>query len=112
MLPGPAEPGCCLVSFHFLWGKLSTRTVVVSEQTQCTNILIREAFVVPQQLFKGGFSEESFVDGNFFVKVIINVFVYRSNMVFYSGMNYGKKGSNFAARSFQPLKGVVQALKL
>ena len=27
MLPGPAVPGCCLVSFHFLWGKLSTRTV-------------------------------------------------------------------------------------
>ena len=28
MLPGPAVPGCCFVSFHFLWGKLvSTRTV-------------------------------------------------------------------------------------
>ena len=27
MLPGPAVPGCCLVSFHFLWGKLSTRTL-------------------------------------------------------------------------------------
>ena len=27
MLPGPAVPGCCLVSSHFLWGKLSTRTV-------------------------------------------------------------------------------------
>ena len=29
-LPGPAVPGCCLVSFHFLWGKLSTRTVVLT----------------------------------------------------------------------------------
>ena len=27
MLPGPAVSGSCLVSFHFLWGKLSTRTV-------------------------------------------------------------------------------------
>ena len=29
--PGTAGPGnmlgCCLISFHFLWGKLSTRTV-------------------------------------------------------------------------------------
>ena len=27
MLPGPAVPGCCLVSFHFLWAILSTSTV-------------------------------------------------------------------------------------
>ena len=27
MLPDPAVPGCCLLSFHILWGKLSTRTV-------------------------------------------------------------------------------------
>ena len=27
MLPGPAVPGCCLISFHFRRGKLSTRTV-------------------------------------------------------------------------------------
>ena len=27
MLPGPAVPGCCLTSFHFRWGKISTRTV-------------------------------------------------------------------------------------
>ena len=27
MLPGPAVPGCCLISFYFLWGKLSTLTV-------------------------------------------------------------------------------------
>ena len=27
MLPGPAVPGCCWISLHFLWGKLSTRTV-------------------------------------------------------------------------------------
>ena len=29
MLPGPAVPGCCLISFHFRWGKLSTRTVLI-----------------------------------------------------------------------------------
>ena len=27
MLPGPAVPGCCLVSVHFLWAILSTSTV-------------------------------------------------------------------------------------
>ena len=27
MLPGPAVPGCCLVSFHILWAILSTSTV-------------------------------------------------------------------------------------
>ena len=27
MLPGPAVPGCFWISLHFLWGKLSTRTV-------------------------------------------------------------------------------------
>ena len=33
MLPGPAVPGCCWISLHFLWGKLSTRTVVFMELT-------------------------------------------------------------------------------
>ena len=28
MLPGPAVPGCCWISLHFLFGKLSTRTVL------------------------------------------------------------------------------------
>ena len=27
MLPGPAVPGCCLDTFHFLWAILSTGTV-------------------------------------------------------------------------------------
>ena len=27
MLPGPAVPGCCLVSFHILWAILSTSTI-------------------------------------------------------------------------------------
>ena len=27
MLPGPAVPGSCLVSFHILWAILSTSTV-------------------------------------------------------------------------------------
>ena len=27
MLPGPAVPGSCLVSYHFLWAILSTSTV-------------------------------------------------------------------------------------
>ena len=30
MLPGPAVPGSCLVSFHFLWAILSTSTVIYS----------------------------------------------------------------------------------
>ena len=28
MLPGPTVPGCFLISFHFRWVKLSTRTVL------------------------------------------------------------------------------------
>ena len=28
MLPVPAAPGCCFVSFHILWAILSTSTVV------------------------------------------------------------------------------------
>ena len=32
MLPGPAVPGCCWISLHFLWGKLSTRTVRTIEK--------------------------------------------------------------------------------
>ena len=28
MLPGPAVPGCCLLSFHILWAILSTSTVL------------------------------------------------------------------------------------
>ena len=27
MFPGPAVPGCCLVSFHILWAILSTSNV-------------------------------------------------------------------------------------
>ena len=27
MLPGPAVPGCCLVSFHFLWAILCPQAV-------------------------------------------------------------------------------------
>ena len=32
MLPGPAVPGCSLVSFHFLWAILYPQAVVVSEK--------------------------------------------------------------------------------
>ena len=32
MLPGPAVPGCCLVSVHFLWAILSTSTVLCDLQ--------------------------------------------------------------------------------
>ena len=28
ILPGPGVPGCCLVSFHFLWAILSTSTLL------------------------------------------------------------------------------------
>ena len=43
MLTGPAVPACCLVSFHFLWGKLSTRTVVTCACAHCRplNLTIR-----------------------------------------------------------------------
>ena len=30
MWPGPAVPGCCLVSFHILWAILSTSTVIIT----------------------------------------------------------------------------------
>ena len=30
MLPGPAVPGCCLVSFYFLWAILCTQAVLYS----------------------------------------------------------------------------------
>ena len=40
MLPGPAEPGCCLVSFHFLWAILSTSTVYQSN-IKGPNILLK-----------------------------------------------------------------------
>ena len=31
MLPGPAVPGSCLVSFHILWAILSTSTVLLDQ---------------------------------------------------------------------------------
>ena len=34
MLPGPAAPGCCLVSFRILWAILSTSTVDISGWSQ------------------------------------------------------------------------------
>ena len=35
MMPGPAVPGCCLVSFHFLWAILWQHAVQWSGNTQC-----------------------------------------------------------------------------
>ena len=35
MLPGPAVPGCCWIYLHFLWGKLSTRTVIYTLSLTC-----------------------------------------------------------------------------
>ena len=32
MLPGPGVPGCCLISFHFLWAIHPIRPVVQSSQ--------------------------------------------------------------------------------
>ena len=32
MLPGPAVPGCCLVSFHFLWAILCPQAVLVMQK--------------------------------------------------------------------------------
>ena len=31
MLPGPAAPGCCLLSFQILWAILSTGTVLINK---------------------------------------------------------------------------------
>ena len=43
MLPGPAVPGCCWISLHFLWGKLSTCTVYWRK------LLVRTAIKQQQQ---------------------------------------------------------------
>ena len=40
MLPGSAVPGCCLVSFHFLWATLSMGTVQ-NEYHICVKLCIR-----------------------------------------------------------------------
>ena len=37
MLPGPAVPGCCLVSFHILWAILSMSTVIFHKQLKIFN---------------------------------------------------------------------------
>ena len=41
MLPGPAVPGSCLVSFHILWAILRTSTVFSSLK----NVFVVEAYV-------------------------------------------------------------------
>ena len=47
MLPGPAVPGCCSVSFHILWAILSTSTV------QAQNLMVKmETFVGLCRLFR------------------------------------------------------------
>ena len=41
MLPGPALPGCCLVSFHFLWAIHPIRRVqVVVENSDVMNYFV------------------------------------------------------------------------
>ena len=35
MLPGPAVPGCCLVSFHFLWAILCPQAVDRNSENGC-----------------------------------------------------------------------------
>ena len=34
MLPGPAVPGCSLVSFHFLWGILCPQAVAYQQRSE------------------------------------------------------------------------------
>ena len=72
MLPGPAVPGCCLTSFHFRWGKPSTRTVLqfpVKNPVGQPCILVvllctyaacsaAKAFSVIQNIMSGSRSEE------------------------------------------------------
>ena len=36
MLPGPAVPGCSLVSFHFLWAILCPQAVLISDEKFCS----------------------------------------------------------------------------
>ena len=38
MLPGPAVPGCCLVSFYFLWAILCTQAVFDYLHILCVNL--------------------------------------------------------------------------
>ena len=49
--PGTAGPGnmlgCCLISFHFLWGKLSTCTVLVFVDTSPTKVEQHVPIVLP-----------------------------------------------------------------
>ena len=34
MLPGPAVPGCCLISFHFLWAIHPIRPVMPRDRKE------------------------------------------------------------------------------
>ena len=45
MLPGPAVPGSCLVSFHFLWAILSTSTV----DQKCNKIVAKSVHRRPRK---------------------------------------------------------------
>ena len=49
MLPGPAVPGCCSVSFHILWAILSTSTVQLAN-SYCSNS--RQADVLLEDLHR------------------------------------------------------------
>ena len=40
LLPGPAVPGSCLVSFHFLWAILCPQAVLISNQI-LSNLLMK-----------------------------------------------------------------------
>ena len=41
MLPGPAVPGCCYISFHFLWAILCPQAVQISRSNCDENVLER-----------------------------------------------------------------------
>ena len=52
MLHGPTVPSCCLISFHFRWGKLSTRTVLIAPETSFPKLSYSRLYYTPMKLCK------------------------------------------------------------
>ena len=69
MLPGPAVPDCCLISFHFWWGKLSTRTVVADLTGNPVYSLVFGVCQSSKKFFEG-LTEEAGKGGNVFLSTL------------------------------------------
>ena len=53
LLPGPAVPGCSLISFYFLWANLCPQAVLYEENEALFNKLLwhqRKSFILPKAL--------------------------------------------------------------